>query len=68
MFARHAGLIWRRSQGYVGDTARLLAAATHEAGLDGTFALTPDHLRAPMLSSRAHGAELRLSPRQAATS
>ena len=37
--------------------ARLLAAATHEAGLDGTFALTPDHLRAPMLSSRAHGAD-----------
>ena len=68
VFARHAGLIWRRTQGYVGDTARLLAAATHEAGLDGTFALTPDHLRAPMLSSRAHAAELRLSPRQAATS
>ncbi len=57
VFAReHAGFIWRRTQGYVGDTATLLTEALLTA-LEEHSTLTREHLAAVTLSERAHHAE-----------
>ncbi|WP_454164277.1 TniB family NTP-binding protein [Gordonia iterans] len=52
-----AGLIWKRSQGYVGDATRLLRYAVLAAVTDGTYTITPAHLKQVRLSDRAHTAE-----------
>lgn len=53
----HAGLIWRRTQGYVGDTVTLVVAAFLDAFDDGGDSLTRAHLEAVSLSARAAAAE-----------
>lgn len=56
----HAGHIWRRTQGYVGDTAMLLTEALLEAFDDGSDTVTVEHLSAVRLSSRAEAGEATL--------
>lgn len=58
--ARYAGLIWRRTQGYLGDSASLLAHATLAATTRGSYAITADLLAEPALSARAHAGEAAL--------
>lgn len=61
VFARqHAGHIWRRTQGYVGDTALLLTQALLDAFDDGSETVTTDHLDAVSLSARAQSGEAEL--------
>jgi len=61
VFAReHAGFIWRRTQGYVGDTATLLTEALL-AALRAEGTLTREHLAAITLTERAHHAEADLT-------
>ena len=55
-----AGHIWRRSQGYVGDTALLLTEALLAAFDDGSDTITTAHLDAVTLSARAAAAEIKL--------
>jgi nitroreductase len=56
VFSRqHAGYIWRRTQGYVGDTALLLTEALLAAFDDGSDTITTAHLDAVPLSARADG-------------
>lgn len=50
--SQHAGYVWLRTQGYVGDTAHLLIDAAHKAIADGV-PLTREHLDAIRLSERA---------------
>ena len=61
---QHAGHIWRRTQGYVGDTALLLTEALLAAFDDGSDTITAAHLDAVPLSARAMAgeAELRQPP------
>lgn len=56
----HAGYIWRRTQGYVGDTTLLLTEALVRAFDDGSETITADHLDAVPLSARATAAEVDL--------
>lgn len=61
MLARDlAGYIWRRTQGYVGDTALLLTEALLAAFDDGSETITTDHLDAVPLSARATAGEVDL--------
>jgi hypothetical protein len=61
VFARDlAGHIWRRTQGYVGDTALLLTEALLAAFDDGSETITTDHLDAVPLSARATAGEVDL--------
>lgn len=53
----HAGHIWRRTQGYVGDTALLLTEALLAAFDDGSDTITTAHLDAVTLSARAQAGE-----------
>jgi hypothetical protein len=65
VFSRqHAGHIWRRTQGYVGDTALLLTQALLAAFDDGSDTITTAHLDDVALSARAAAgeAELRKEP------
>ena len=65
VFSRqHAGHIWRRTQGYVGDTALLLTQALLAAFDDGSDTITTAHLDDVALSARAAAgeAELRNAP------
>ena len=55
-----AGHIWRRTQGYVGDTALLLTEALLAAFDDGSDTITTAHLDAVTLSARAAAAEIKL--------
>lgn len=58
LFSRqHAGHIWRRTQGYVGDTALLLTTALLDAFDDGSDTITTDHLDDVILSARAAAGE-----------
>lgn len=58
VFARqHAGHIWRRTQGYVGDTTQLLVEALLAAQADGAPTITREHLDAVPLPARAAAAE-----------
>lgn len=61
VFAReHAGYIWQRTQGYLGDTATLLAGAVLAALNDGG-AISRGHLSGVMLSHRAQQGEADLT-------
>ncbi|WP_286930671.1 MULTISPECIES: TniB family NTP-binding protein [Aeromicrobium] len=61
VFAReHAAYIWRRSQGYLGDTATLLTGAVLGA-LSEEQPVTRDHLASVLLSLRAHENEADLT-------
>lgn len=61
VFARDlAGHIWRRTQGYVGDTALLLTEALLAAFDDGSETITTGHLDAVPLSARATAGEVDL--------
>lgn len=61
VFARDlAGYIWRRTQGYVGDTALLLTEALLAAFDDGSDTITTAHLDAVPLSARAMAGEAEL--------
>jgi hypothetical protein len=61
VFAReHAGFIWRRTQGYVGDTATLLTEALL-AALRADTTISREHLAAVTLTERAHHAEADLT-------
>lgn len=53
----HAPRIWRRTQGYISDTAKLLKRATCQAALDGSWTISAAHLDAQRLSYRATTAE-----------
>lgn len=55
--ARAAGLIWRRTQGYIGDLAALIAGAVTVAYGSRDFTITSKHLRDVRLSARAEAAE-----------
>ncbi len=55
-----AGHIWRRAQGYVGDTALLLTEAVLHAFESGDDTITTDHLDAVPLSARAIAGEVDL--------
>ncbi len=49
----HVSRIWRRTQGYVGDVAKLLRTAISAAARDDTWTLHATHLDAVHLSRRA---------------
>lgn len=53
----HAAYVWKRTQGYIGDTARLLTEATFLTLKDGSKAITRCHLDAVALSARAEQGE-----------
>lgn len=59
-----AGPIWKRCQGYLGDTSRLIRTATLDAVKDGTLAITARHLSAVRLSDRAHHGEQQITRRR----
>ncbi|WP_189668800.1 TniB family NTP-binding protein [Promicromonospora soli] len=61
----HAPRIWRRTQGFIGDTAKLLKRATIQAALDGSWTITAGHLDAQRLSFRATTREQALRGRRA---
>lgn len=52
-----AGTLWKRTQGYVGDLARLIAEATINANADGTHSISSGHIAAVPLSARAESGE-----------
>lgn len=52
-----AGLAWRRTQGYVGDLAALVAGAVTAAYGHGQFTITPARLNEVPVSARAAAAE-----------
>lgn len=52
-----AGLVWRRTQGYMQDVVRLLVGAATTAVRDQTWTITPGQLEAIELSARARTAE-----------
>lgn len=60
-----AGLIWRRTQGFLGDLGGLLRQAAHHAVTTRAWTIGPDLLAAIPLSERAHRAEAALEARQA---
>ncbi|KZM34252.1 TniB family NTP-binding protein [Oerskovia sp. NPDC056781] len=53
----HAPRIWRRTQGFISDSAELLKGAAHLAAVDGSWTITSAHLEAVQLSQRATQAE-----------
>lgn len=53
---RFAPYIWRRTQGFVGDTARLVTEAAHLAAVDGAWRIEKRHLDKVALSARATAA------------
>jgi hypothetical protein len=55
-----AGLIWRRTQGYLGDLGDLLRQAAHQAITSETWDLDPAQLGGVALSARAHRDEASL--------
>ncbi|WP_256838927.1 TniB family NTP-binding protein [Ornithinimicrobium faecis] len=63
-----AGHVWRRTQGYVGDTVRLLAGALLAGFDDSQDLMTRDLLQAVALSARAAAAEADLVTAAAAPS
>lgn len=52
--------IWRRTQGYVGDTADLLRQVTQMAAEDGSWTIRKAHVAAALLSERAKADEARI--------
>lgn len=54
---KYAALIWRRTQGHVGDVAELIRQATIAAVQSGTFRVTQAQLLSVPLSQRAQEAE-----------
>lgn len=50
---QHAPRIWRRTQGYLGDLARLITEAAHLAALDDSWTIKVAHLEQVQLSKRA---------------
>jgi len=69
VFAReHAAHIWRRSQGYVGDTVTLLVESLLDAFDDAAATITRPYLDAVPLSARAAAAEAALTVKPAAVS
>ncbi|NDO90136.1 TniB family NTP-binding protein [Cellulosimicrobium composti] len=54
---KHAPRIWRRTQGFISDTAKLLKRAANRAAVDGSWTISAAHLDAPRLSARATLAE-----------
>ncbi|MGL5861859.1 MAG: TniB family NTP-binding protein [Phycicoccus sp.] len=58
--ATQAGLVWRRTQGYLGDLGNLLRQTAHQAIRAQQWAITPDELAAVPLSDRARNAEQHL--------
>lgn len=52
-----AGMVWKRTQGYIGDLARLVAEATINANSDGTHSINARHIAAVPLSVRAESGE-----------
>ena len=48
------GLIYKRTQGYVGDTSALIAGAVSTALSEGRGTITRDDLSGVRLSERAH--------------
>ena len=58
--SKFAGLIWKRTQGYVGDTSRLIIGASSAAIADGAHTLRREHIEAVRLSDRAHEAEVQI--------
>lgn len=63
--SKHAAYLWLRTQGYVGDTARLLVDAVHAAITDNA-PLTRDHLDAVRVSQRAQDEWDQMNRRRAA--
>lgn len=61
--ASRAGLVWRRTQGYLGDLGDLLRQATHRAIRSNTWTITTDDLTTIALSERARAAEANLTVR-----
>lgn len=55
-----AGIIWRRTQGYMADLTTLINEATWRAARDGTWKIDPAHLTNVKLSVRATREEVRL--------
>lgn len=51
------GLVFKRTQGFIGDVSSLLAGATYNALIDGRPHLEPSDLAAVRLSQRAHDGE-----------
>lgn len=64
---QRAGLIWRRTQGYLGDLGNLLRQATVHAIDDETWAITPGMLEKVPLSARAEAQEASLLSRRRRT-
>ena len=64
LFMQLAGELWFRTQGYLGDLTKLVAAATLGAIEDGTHRILLRHLNAVVLSERAERA--RRAPRSPA--
>lgn len=58
----HAGLIWARTQGYLGDTHRLITTALLDAFDAGDTTLTAEHFASVRLSARAEAGQVALTP------
>lgn len=56
-----APLLWRRTQGYLGDLGELLRQASWDAVASERWAITPDDIATTILSERAHGEEARIA-------
>lgn len=52
-----AGPLWKRTQGYIGDLARLIAEAVINANADGSHSISARHIAAVPLSARAESGE-----------
>ncbi|MFL0579534.1 TniB family NTP-binding protein [Dietzia sp. 179-F 9C3 NHS] len=59
-----AGLLWARTQGYLGDLRDLLAEGAGSAIADGSGAITRAHIESVRLSARAEEGQARLEGRQ----
>lgn len=56
LFLQLVGELWHRTDGYLGDLTKLVAAATLAAVEDGTYRILPRHLDSVVLSERAENA------------
>ena len=66
LFTQLAGELWFRTQGYLGDLTKLVAAATLGATEDGTHRILVRHLNSVVLSERAELAGRSHQPRPVA--
>lgn len=64
---QHAGFIWHRTQGFIGDTSALLIGAVIEALRCGRRTITHQDLAAVPLSARAHDQQASLEHRRGRT-